>query len=45
MNEVTGVDWCRAEPLKLATSSDDETVRVWTIDPLRVRHHSASAPV
>ncbi|CBN74423.1 denticleless homolog [Ectocarpus siliculosus] len=45
MNEVTGLDWCRAEPLKLATSSDDETVRVWTIDPLRVRHHSASAPV
>ncbi|CAB1101548.1 unnamed protein product [Ectocarpus sp. CCAP 1310/34] len=45
MNEVTGLDWCRAEPLKLATSSDDETVRVWTIDPVRVRHRSASAPV
>ncbi|CAM9825985.1 unnamed protein product [Ectocarpus fasciculatus] len=45
MNEVTGLDWCRAEPLKLATSSDDETVRVWTIDPLSVRQHSASTPV
>ncbi|CAN0166502.1 unnamed protein product, partial [Ectocarpus sp. 8 AP-2014] len=44
-NEVTGVGWCRAGPLKLATSPDDETVRGWTIDPLRVRHHLASAPV
>ncbi|CAN0538144.1 unnamed protein product, partial [Scytosiphon promiscuus] len=32
-NEVTGVDWCRSERLKLASCSDDETVRVWTLDP------------
>jgi len=46
MNEVTSVDWCRAEPLKLASCSDDETVRVWTIDPLRVerRSHSRARP-
>lgn len=37
-NEVTGVDWCRSEALKLATCSDDETVRVWTMDPLRAAH-------
>lgn len=36
------MDWCRAEPLKLATCSDDETVRTWTIDPLRVSHQAAS---
>lgn len=33
MNEVTGVDWCRSEALKLASCSDDETVRLWTFDP------------
>ena len=33
---MTGVDWCRSEALKLATCSDDETVRVWTLDPRRV---------
>lgn len=38
---MTGLDFCRAEPLKLATCSDDETVRVWTIDPLRVVRNSA----
>ncbi|CAM9868860.1 unnamed protein product [Scytosiphon promiscuus] len=43
LNEVTGVDWCRAEPLKLATSSDDETVRVWTVDPLRVTNLRSAA--
>lgn len=45
MNEVTGLDFCRSEPLKLATCSDDETVRVWTIDPLRVLRNSFSSPI
>lgn len=35
VNEVTGLDWCRSEELKLASSSDDETVRIWTVDPVR----------
>eukprot|EP00904_Undaria_pinnatifida_P005694 jgi/Undpi1/2254/HiC_scaffold_13.g05640.m1 len=43
-NEVTGVDWCRSESLKLATCSDDETVRVWTLDPLQVEAHRKSSP-
>lgn len=33
MNEVTGIDWCGSEELKLASCSDDETVRLWTFDP------------
>lgn len=33
VNEVTGIDWCRSEELKLASCSDDETVRLWTFDP------------
>lgn len=37
------MDFCRAEPLKLATCSDDETVRVWTVDPLRVLRNSSSS--
>lgn len=32
---MTGIDWCRSETLKLASSCDDETVRIWTVDPKR----------
>ena len=36
------MDWCRSESLKLASCSDDETVRVWTLDPLLVAHCKSS---
>ncbi|CAM9900413.1 unnamed protein product, partial [Choristocarpus tenellus] len=41
-NEVTGVTWCRSEAFKLATCSDDETVRVWALG--RGRSHAANLP-
>ncbi|GAQ82389.1 hypothetical protein KFL_001100030 [Klebsormidium nitens] len=31
VGEVTGVDWCKTDVTKVATCSDDCTVRVWTI--------------
>ncbi len=29
--EASAVDWCRRDPLKLATCADDATARVWTV--------------
>lgn len=33
--EASAVDWCRSDPLKIATCADDATARVWTCSPER----------
>ena len=32
VNEVTGVDWCRADIGRLVTLSDDNVVWIWRVD-------------
>ncbi|CAM9991654.1 unnamed protein product, partial [Discosporangium mesarthrocarpum] len=44
INEVNGLDWCSAEPLKLASCSDDETVRVWSLGQGRSTCNPAPTP-
>lgn len=33
--EASAVDWCRRDPLKIATCADDATAKVWTVTPGR----------
>lgn len=33
--EASAVDWCRQDPLKLATCADDSTAKVWSVDVTR----------